>query len=168
MIQSFRTLFMNRLHMQMTKSQSAEIVQFSQEMKAKPIHEQIRMLFAQIPRFYGHVHMELLTILSETLGYASETFVLQSLQELGCKPARKPSMLCGPRFYQLNLNGELELFADLSITCTKGNVLFISVRCTKYDLICDSSLRLICENVRQRLMKQLNKYEYTEENPKAG
>ncbi|MDQ0245429.1 hypothetical protein J2S09_003006 [Bacillus fengqiuensis] len=168
MIQSFRTLFMNRLHMQMTKSQSAEIVQLSHEMQAKPFHEQIRMLFAQIPRFYRHVHTELLTVLSETLGYASETFVLQSLQDLGCAPVRKPSMLCGPRFYQLNPDGELELFADLSITCANGNVLFISVRCTKYDLICDSSLRLICEHVRQRLMKQLNKYEHTTENPKAG
>ncbi|MFC3885202.1 hypothetical protein ACFOU2_17685 [Bacillus songklensis] len=166
MIQPFRELFMNRLHTQMSKSQSPEVVQFGQEIKTKPFHEQIRMLFSQIPRFYGHVHMELLTALSGTLGYAAKTFVLQSLQQLGCVPTGQASMLCGPRFYQLNADGELELFADLSVTCRKGNVLFISVKCTKYDLICDSALRLICERIQQQLIKQLNNHHQVE-NPEA-
>jgi hypothetical protein len=168
MIQSFRKLFMKHLHLQMEQSQSAEIVQFGREIKAMPVHEQIRILFSQIPRFYGHVHTELLTILSGTLGYAAEIFVLHALRELGGVPARKTSMLCGPRTYELNLDGELELFSDLSVTCSKGDVLFISIRCTKYDLICDSSLRLICERIQSKLVKQLNKYNHPAESPKAG
>ncbi|WP_110112230.1 hypothetical protein [Bacillus sp. CGMCC 1.16541] len=156
-VTQFRNAYLDHLHTYMSQSEVIEIQHYKQSIETKHPYEQIRTMFHDLPLFYGHTHMTLLEMMTEALGAVVEAFVKTILNEEQCTFIDTPSLFCGPRVYELNHHGELELTVDLSVTCTKTNVLFVSVKCTKYDLICDSSLHFVCENIVNQLKRQLVK-----------
>ncbi|MBM7703167.1 hypothetical protein [Metabacillus iocasae] len=153
----FRETYLQRLHTYMSQCNSVEVRQYKESLQTKHPYEQIRTIFHDLPLLYGHTHMTLLEAMTEALGSVVEECVVTILKEEKCTSVETPSLFCGPRVYQLNRHGELELTVDLSVTCSKTKVLFVSVKCTKYDLICDSSLRFVYEDMVQQLKRQLVK-----------
>ncbi|KOO50821.1 hypothetical protein [Priestia koreensis] len=151
----FRTSFLSCLHQHMEQSSISNIRNFYETIKTQPFHFQIRSLFEQLPLFYSGGLTEIISCISEALACTVERYTVDLIQSAGFRILGKPSFFCGPSYYELNADGDFELSVDLSVTCENRTVVFISIKCTQYDLLTDSGVHLICDMIERRVLNKL-------------